>query len=81
MRWACPVVADVHLTLPALFGLLVDVTPWVFLPIARVDATGQSDIGQLEENRIDNINRMSGNTGMKILAGLPYMRLAPMDVH
>ena len=39
-RRACPVVADIHLMLPALFVLLVDVTPKVFLPMATVDATG-----------------------------------------
>ena len=38
---ACPVVADVCLTLPAPFGLLVDVPPKVFLHMTRVDATGQ----------------------------------------
>ena len=36
-----PVVADVRLMLPDLLGLFVDVTPKVFLPSARVDATGQ----------------------------------------
>ena len=34
-------VADVRLMLPALLGLFVDVITDVFLPIARVDATGQ----------------------------------------
>ena len=40
-NWVCPAVADIHLMLPALLGLFVDVTPKVFLPMARVDATGK----------------------------------------
>ena len=38
---ACPMVTDVHLMLPALLGLFVDVTPKVFLPMTRIGATGQ----------------------------------------
>ena len=33
--------ADMHLMLPVLLSLFVDVTHKVFLPMTRVDATGQ----------------------------------------